>query len=401
MSIFNSLGSNYNLKIVLQALLSRNEATNYHRLKSYLEDKYKGQTILLYKGREALELALTILNFQDAYVAINGYTCYAVYQAVIAAKYNIEYIDIAEFDLNFSPEALEATLQRNPFIKVVVIQNTLGYPCDIQKIAAICKRANIILIEDLAHSIGTTYEDGSEAGTRGDFVILSFSQDKMIDGISGGALIIRNEHYQPIHNITFDKVNPGQQWKDRWYPFFTFIIRKTYGIGIGKIIHSLLRKAGLLSTPMGNASPQAFHELPPWYCGLIYTQFQTLGKDLEHRKTIANMYAEHVDAQYLKLNSTNHMSHSTNVRFPVCMKNRGALIRYLRKYRIFISDIWYDAPIAPKNYMCLVDYHHQCKRSEKTADEMLNLPTHKNISIEQANMLAQRIQVWLQSQQKQ
>ena len=186
MSIFNSLGSNYDFKFVLRTLFTGGRDAE---LKSFLENKYKGRVSLVYKGRKAIELALK--NLPQGFVAINGFTCFAVYDAVKKANLNIEYLDMEKGELNFSAKTLEQAVRKNPDIKAVIIQNTLGYPCDIESIIKICKENKITLIEDLAHSVGTKYENGMEAGSVGDFVVLSFSQDKIIDSVSGGALIER------------------------------------------------------------------------------------------------------------------------------------------------------------------------------------------------------------------
>jgi len=195
MSIFNSLGSNYNFKYVLRSLFSDGHEQN-RKLINLLQEKYGGKTILTYKGREALALALKILNLpKESCIAINGFTCYAVYKAIHEVGLIPICLDLEEknSDLNFKPVTLEKSLGENKNIKVVVVQNTLGYPCDIEKIAQICHKKNIFLIEDLAHCVGTRYSDGKEAGAVGDFVTLSFSQDKIIDSVSGGALVIRNK----------------------------------------------------------------------------------------------------------------------------------------------------------------------------------------------------------------
>lgn len=189
MTIFNSLGSNYNFNFVLKTLLSNGKTSG---LKSFLEKKYQGKTTLVYKGREALELGLKSLNLpKGSCVAITGFTCFAVYEAIKKSNLDVEYLDIEKGELNFSGVSLETAIKKNPYIKAVIIQNTLGFPCDIENISKICKEKKLVLIEDLAHSIGTKYKNGKEAGMVGDFVVLSFSQDKVIDAVSGGALIER------------------------------------------------------------------------------------------------------------------------------------------------------------------------------------------------------------------
>ena len=194
MAIFNSLGSNYNFEFVLRSLFTKDAGKSRAALLGLLRKKYSGDVVLTYKGREALTLCLELSKLpKESVVAINGFTCVAVYKAVEEAGYAVELLDNELGDLNFTAKILEEKLKKNPQIKAVIIQNTLGYPCDIEEIDKICKKNNLVLIEDLAHCVGASYSSGMEAGTIGDFTCLSFSQDKMIDAVSGGALVIRNK----------------------------------------------------------------------------------------------------------------------------------------------------------------------------------------------------------------
>lgn len=392
MNVFNSLGSNYTFRFVLTTFLTKNEKKAFSRLKTYLENKYHGEVHLVYKGREAIELALQLLSLpKGSVVAFNGFTCFAVYNAVTKSGLIAEYIDIADRDLNFSAETFRGFLKKNPSIKVLLIQNTLGYPCDIEAIAKICKEHSIILIEDLAHSIGAKYKNNEEAGTIGDFTILSFSQDKMIDGISGGALIIRNEKFKG-RSVNFKKLENKKQIIDKLYPFFTFLIRKTYPSGFGKILHEILKRLHLLSNPMGENDELV--ELPSWYCSLVYQQFKELDKNLDHRRKIARIYAEKMDQKIVSKQVCENINRASNLRFPIFVSERANLISYLKRYGVFVSDIWYDAPIAPKKYMRLTNYTKQCPQSESISELIVNLPTHKNISEKQALEIANKINLW-------
>lgn len=394
MNIFNSLGSNYNRQFVYNSLFSTHRYPL--QLQSYLENRYQGEAILVYKGREAITLAINLLNLpKNSSVAICGFTCYAVYKAIINSGLRVEYIDVEDSDLNFNGTLLRAKLKKNPDIKVVIIQNTLGYPCNAEEIAEICQRNHIFLIEDLAHSIGTIYPNHQEAGSIGDFVVLSFSQDKMIDGISGGALVIRNRQYQQINSIELKDITTKQQIIDRLYPLFTYIIRSTYHIGIGKIVHALLKKVELLSNPMGHLYSSHLHKLPYWYQGLIYKQFQNLQSNLDHRKQIALIYAKYINSKILSKKLIHHISNSTNIRFPLFVSHRESLIKYLKSQGIYVSDIWYDAPIAPGKYLHLTDYHDQCPNSGRLSSEIVNLPTHIYISSDQAREIAGKVNQWL------
>jgi perosamine synthetase len=387
MAVFNSLGSNYNFKHVLRSLFSDGQGQN-RKLINLLQEKYAGKAILTYKGREALILALKILNLpKDSLVAINGFTCYAVYKAVHKSGLIPVCLDLEEknSDLNFTPTALEKLLKENSKVKVVVIQNTLGSPCDIEKITQICHEKNIVLIEDLAHCIGTKYLNGKEAGTVGDFVTLSFSQDKIIDSVSGGALVIGNKKFNKFIIPQFNNVNGYQQLKDNFYPFLTYNIRFFYDFMLGKISHYFLKNLNILSKPM-TGGLYDFYSLPNWYCNLTISEFGKLGQQLNHRKEIAKIYAKKLNKKILHSSITQKISSSANLRFPVFVDNRTSLIKFLKKHRIFVSDIWYDS-VAP-----------ECPNAVEISKRILNLPTHINVSKKGAIKITNLINLWLKSQ---
>lgn len=376
-------------------MFSLNKASHSSDLVRLLEIKYQGKATLLYKGREAIELALKSLNLPaGSYIAINGFTCFAVYEAIKKAGLEVEYLDIEKGELNFSPQELEEHLKENPKVKVVIVQNTLGYPCDIESISKICKEKKLILIEDLAHSVGTKYENGKEAGTVGDMTVLSFSQDKIIDGISGGALISKSEAL----GLHLKGVNVKKQIIDRFYPLFTYLIRITYPVAAGKIIHQILKGFKLLSGPMDQLEND-LHQLPSWYCNLVAEAFNNLADNLNHRKEIANIYKKNVNPKILSSKITSLIDLSSNLRFPIFVNNRDSLIKYLKQFGIYISDIWYDGPIAPKKYMSKTDYKMgDCPNAELASKEILNLPTHINISEKEAENICNLINQWLKSQ---
>lgn len=396
MNIFNSLGSNYNLQYVISSLFSGNDKNSNVKLKEFLEKKYDGKVTLLYKGREAIRLSLRAMNLPEgSIVAINGFTCFAVYKAIVDEGLKVKYLDVDDRELNFSANTLKNAL-KNFKIKAVIIQNTLGNPCDIDAIQKICKERNIVLIEDLAHSIGTKYKDGREAGTIGDFVVLSFSQDKMVDGVSGGALVIRDKKVQRYTGVKVQDLTKKKQIVDRLYPLFTFLIRNLYGLKIGKILHAFLKKVHLLSLPMDGG--EVLHGLPDKHAQLALDGLKNLDMNLEHRKKIASVYIRMLDPKILFYSTKEQISNSNNLRFPVIVEKRENLIRNLKSFGIYISDIWYDAPVAPKKYLKLTDYINQCPNAESISEKIVNLPTHINITDGDARKIADKINIWLKPQ---
>ena len=67
-----------------------------------------------------------------------------------------------------------------------------GFPCKIIELKKICKKNNIILIEDAAEALGSLYKK-KHLGTFGDAGVLSFNGNKPITCGSGGAVITNNK----------------------------------------------------------------------------------------------------------------------------------------------------------------------------------------------------------------
>ena len=396
--LFNSLGSNYDFEFALKSIFSFQRGEANSKLKALLEKKYGGEPVLLYKGREAIKLALELSGLpKGSRVGVNGFTCYVVYQAIIEAGYKPVYLDINGRSLNFDIKHLQKTKD----LKALIIQNTLGNPVDIDAVKVFCDTNRIILIEDLAHSAGGVYSNGLEMGKAGDFTALSFSLDKIIDAVSGGALIVRNRKYEAgLENISYKTLPLNNQLHDRFYPLLTFKIRKIYPLGFGKVLHFLLKKTKALSDPIGNINSIEYHKLPGWYAALALFRFSKLDEELKHRKMIAGIYSQKLDSRIISSEIIANYKFSTNIRFPIFVENRNGLIRHLKDNGVYVSDIWYDAPVAPKKLLSKTDYRDECPNSQEISDKIVNLPTHINVSMKEAEKISVLINKWQNTQQK-
>lgn len=93
---------------------------------------------------------------------------------------------------NMCPKALEEAFQKYPQVKAVIVVHLYGLSADMDRIVELCKRHNVVLIEDAAESLGTYYK-GKHTGTFGDYGIFSFNGNKIITTSGGGMLVSNNE----------------------------------------------------------------------------------------------------------------------------------------------------------------------------------------------------------------
>ncbi|MDC0736782.1 aminotransferase class I/II-fold pyridoxal phosphate-dependent enzyme [Cognatishimia sp. SS12] len=133
----------------------------------------------------ALFLSLKALGLpRDAKVMIPGFTFAAVPSSVVHAdlvpvlcEVGENYrIDIADF---------EAKL---PDVSAVIISHMRGHTSDMDAIMALCEARDIPVIEDAAHSLGTTWH-GRNIGTIGKIGCFSFQSYKLVNAGEGGILV--------------------------------------------------------------------------------------------------------------------------------------------------------------------------------------------------------------------
>lgn len=107
----------------------------------------------------------------------------AIYEGAIPV-----FIDSEKDTYNMDPVALEKAFEKYPNVKAVLVVHLYGIAANIQEIANICEKHNVVLIEDAAESLGTTV-NGKFTGTFGKFGVFSFNGNKIITTSGGGMLV--------------------------------------------------------------------------------------------------------------------------------------------------------------------------------------------------------------------
>lgn len=130
------------------------------------------------------------------------------------------FADIDPETYNIDPASIEAHITEHT--KAVVAVDYTGQAVKLDEIKAICKKHNLVLIEDAAHAIGTKYK-GQAVGSIADMTTFSFHPVKTITGGEGGAILTDNdEYYQKLllyrsHGITHDASLMNKEPDGPWY----------------------------------------------------------------------------------------------------------------------------------------------------------------------------------------
>ncbi|KAI9003931.1 DegT/DnrJ/EryC1/StrS aminotransferase family-domain-containing protein [Hyaloraphidium curvatum] len=98
------------------------------------------------------------------------------------------FVDVQPATLNIDPALAEAAV--TPRTRAIVAVHYAGVPCDMDALASIAARNDLLLIEDAAQALFSTYK-GRPAGSLGDAAAFSFHRTKNVSCGEGGALALR------------------------------------------------------------------------------------------------------------------------------------------------------------------------------------------------------------------
>jgi aminotransferase in exopolysaccharide biosynthesis len=160
--------------------------------------------VAIVNGTNALHLALLLADVKrDDEVLSQSLTFIATCNAISYIDAKPVFIDIDLDTLGMSPASLSGFLEKNVElrddgfsynkqtgrrVKACVPMHTFGFPCRIDEICGICRKYNILVIEDAAESIGSYYK-GKHTGIFGQTGTFSFNGNKTVTCGGGGALV--------------------------------------------------------------------------------------------------------------------------------------------------------------------------------------------------------------------
>src|SRR3989344_32957 len=365
------------------------------QFKKYLGVKY---AFSFNSGRSAFFAILKSLELrQDDEILIQSFTCNAVPNPIMWAGLKPVYIDCRKDDFNIDADKLSEKI--NTRTRAVVVQHTFGMPADMDKIRAVCGSNNLILIEDCAHSLGAEY-NGVRVGSHSKVSFFSFSRDKIISSVYGGMATTNDaEVAKKLENFREQFGQPSNCWilQQILHPILlNYLILPLYNLlDLGKIFLVLSQWIHILSKAVSwkekrGEKPDYFPKaMPNAMAVMALHQLNKLNKFNEHRLKIADYYYENLKDTRFELPGNFPSRKSVFLRFTVeHPKAHDIIYEAWHKQNILLGD-WYTTPIAP--FDTNLDEMHYKKDmrpiAESLAKKTLNLPTHINISLKDAERI--------------
>lgn len=204
----------------------------------YINSKY---VLSVCNGTQAIALALAALEIKPGdEVIVPALTFGATANAVIQVGAVPVFADIDGSTLGLSLETIEAKVTSKT--KAILLVHLYGRPSDLDEILNYSKSRGILVVEDCAEAIGTTYKN-IHVGTQSDAGTFSFFANKTITTGEGGMVCFRDRHAfekaKLIRSHGFDPKN--RYWHLTWGTNMRLTnMQAAIGVGQMERIHELV-----------------------------------------------------------------------------------------------------------------------------------------------------------------
>ena len=314
-------------------------------------------------GTDALTLALLSLGLPPGTeVIVPAFTYVATLEAAALLGLRPVLVDVRPDTFNVDPAAVRAAL--TPRTGAVVAVHLFGQCADLEALRELCGAAGVALIEDNAQALGATFTFASGetayAGTVGEVGTTSFFPSKNLGCLGdGGALLTRDAARA---RLLQQLANHGQSQKYHHQR-----------IGLNSRLDTLqaaLLRVKLRHLPAAQAARQA---VAARYDAALATvpEVQLPARDPR---------SSHVFHQY-----------TIRVEGPA---RRDALQQYLKDQDI-PSAIYYPLPVHEQEAYTFLDYKvGDFPVAEQLCREVLSLPVHPGLMVEQVEFIAANVRTF-------
>lgn len=167
------------------------------------EQSGASKVLITHSCTAALEMAALLADLQPGdEVIMPSYTFVSTANAVALRGAVPVFVDIREDTLNIDERLIEAAITGRT--RAIMPVHYAGVGCEMDTILAIAARHNLLVIEDAAQGVMSTYK-GRALGSIGHFGAYSFHETKNVISGEGGALLVRDTGNAELAEIIWEK----------------------------------------------------------------------------------------------------------------------------------------------------------------------------------------------------
>ena len=168
-------------------------------------EAYSGSSkaLLTHSCTAALEMSAILADIQPGdEIIMPSYTFVSTANAFVLRGGIPVFVDIRADTLNINESLIETAI--TPRTKAIVPVHYAGVACEMDAIMAIAKRYNLLVIEDAAQGVMSSYK-GKPLGAIGHMGTYSFHETKNVISGEGGALIVNDSGFSDRAEIIREK----------------------------------------------------------------------------------------------------------------------------------------------------------------------------------------------------
>ncbi len=354
------------------------------------------------QGRVGIYLALRALVVgEKRNVILSPFTIFDVVNMVICAGGRPVFADIRRDSCTIDPDDIERLIDGQT--AAVLVTHTHVMCADLDRIAELCRRRNVSLVEDAAVAFGTRHR-GHAVGTLGDVGVYSFGLFKNVNGIFGGAVVTRNaELYRRMQEEarTFTPMPLGRLLKRIFYglaidvatnPFvFRAVTFWVFRFGMLHDIQAILKRTyndpnPFLRKEMATALGQRMTNAQ---ARVIRSQLRNVEEDMAKRIRLAEIYHQGLrDIPGILLPPRSTDGSSSFFVFPIQVQHRLELVRHLMRAGRDCA-LHYYRNVA--DLECFAEFARNCPNARSVTASVVLLPTYPRYSAEEAEKNVQAV----------
>lgn len=312
-------------------------------------------------GTAALHIAAMAANLKEGDEAIvSAITFAASSNCVLYCGAKPVFADIDEDTYNVDPKCIERLVTAHT--KAVVAVDFTGQAVELDEIQEICKKHNLVLIEDAAHAIGTKYK-GKAVGSIADMTCFSFHPVKTVTCGEGGAVTTNDEQlYRRLlrlrsHGITRNQDEMVHPTDALWY-------NEQVELGYN-------------------------YRMTDFQAALLISQLHKLPAFSARRREIVNRYNE-AFAEMPEIKIQQEISDSETTRHLYILRLNLDTLKCSR--REFFDALYAENTCPQVHYLPV--YHHSyyeklgypkgiCPKAEKFYEEVMSIPLYYKLTDEE------------------